>query len=209
MMVEFRVSDKLFGLIPGGVFGIFSVLVGVIGDILAASFFPGYTILSNMISDLGIGPGGIFFNIGVLLAGLFAIPYMISLGRFSNNKDGGNRTIIKVAVVSSIISSLALSMIGIVPAYRDSFMMILIHGIIAAICYIGAAGYLFIYSNIMFKDERFPNIFAYIAFIDAILFICVLFTWYSLIQWIANIFIILWTLLVASYLVYKGKHFSL
>ncbi|MFW9936776.1 MAG: hypothetical protein ACFFD5_03960, partial [Candidatus Thorarchaeota archaeon] len=71
-MVSFNESlNKVFDIIPGAIFGILSVIVGLLGDFLALLFFPEYN-LTLMISKLGIGPGGIFFNVGTILSGFFA-----------------------------------------------------------------------------------------------------------------------------------------
>ncbi len=203
MTFEIELLEKLYNRIHGGVFGLLSVIVGVCGDILAASLFPGYSIFSNMISQLGTGPGAIYFNIGVFLAGFLAVPYVIYLGKISLEHENGNKAFLKIAIIASVISSITLGLIGVVPAYIDNFTILLIHGTIAAICYIAAAVYLLIYSRYMLKDERFSNIFAYIAFINAVLFIIVVFTWLPLIQWMANICIIIWTTLVSAYMLYK------
>ena len=79
MKNEINFSDTLFFKNYGSIFGILSVSVGVIGDLIALYLFPGYSIFSNMISELGVGPGGIFFNIGVFFSGNFkdSISYII------------------------------------------------------------------------------------------------------------------------------------
>ena len=183
MTSETGFLDKLYSKIHGGLFGLLSVIVGVCGDILAASQFPGYSIFSNMISELGTGPGAIYFNVGVLLAGLLAVPYVIYLGKITSENENVNKLLLKIAIIASVISSLTLASIGLVPAIIDNFAILFLHGTIAAICYITAAAYLFIYGGFMLKDERFLNVFSYIAFINAILFLMVVFSWLPLIQW--------------------------
>jgi len=39
--------DKLLSLIPGGVFGLLSVIIILIGDFIAFAYFPGYSIFNN------------------------------------------------------------------------------------------------------------------------------------------------------------------
>ncbi|MHA1235578.1 MAG: hypothetical protein ACTSQL_10890, partial [Promethearchaeota archaeon] len=63
---------KIVNFIPRPYYGLLSALVGIGGDIIAISLFPNFN-LSNMISDLGTGPGAIFFNIGTFLSGVFAL----------------------------------------------------------------------------------------------------------------------------------------
>jgi len=45
----------------------------VLGLIVAEALYPGYTVSNNYISDLGIGPSSMIFNISVFLLGLFLI----------------------------------------------------------------------------------------------------------------------------------------
>ena len=58
--------DSLFDKIPGGLFGITSMIIGLGGDLLAALFYPNYSIFEDMISNLGISwisPGGFFLTL--------------------------------------------------------------------------------------------------------------------------------------------------
>lgn len=192
----------LYKIIPGAFFGILSAVVGVIGDILAYSLFPGYAMSKNMISELGIGPGAIFFNVGVFFSGLLAIPYVIYLGSNLLSHNQTHKTHLQVAIAGSIISSLALSFIGVFPADPNNYTIFLIHGITATICYTGAIVYLVIFGTHILKDNRFLNFFAYLAFTTAFLFGIVISSWIPLIQWIANIFIITWTVTTSLYMLY-------
>ena len=45
----------------------------ILGIIVAEALYPGYSIATNYISDLGIGPSSIIFNVSVFLLGLLAI----------------------------------------------------------------------------------------------------------------------------------------
>lgn len=201
---ESTVLGRIFHIIPPGVFGLLSVVAGVIGDLISASLFPGYNITVNMISDLGVGPGALFFNMGVILSGLIGIPYLIHLGKTLFEQNMMKSATEKVAITGSIISSVTLSLIGVFPANRNNYSILLIHGTIATICYLGAVIYLSIYGKCMLRDDRFSKSMGYVAFITAGCFIIVLLTWLPLIQWIANIAIILWTTLVAAYIL-KNK----
>ena len=67
--------DQLLKIIPGGVFGIISVVIVLSGDIISIVLFPGgYSFFENMISELGGGPYGIFFNLGLVISGIVSIP---------------------------------------------------------------------------------------------------------------------------------------
>ena len=74
-------TEKLLNFMPGGVYGILSMVIGIIGDILAILYYPGYNMIDNMVSDLSRGIGSIFFNFGLIFSGLVAIPFYLHLGR--------------------------------------------------------------------------------------------------------------------------------
>ena len=45
----------------------------------AIAFTPGYRVFEQWVSDLGVGGGAVFFNSGVILAGLLTIPFAVTL----------------------------------------------------------------------------------------------------------------------------------
>ncbi len=46
----------------------------------AVASTPGYRVGEQWVSDLGVGEGAIYFNSGVIVAGILAIPFAVSLG---------------------------------------------------------------------------------------------------------------------------------
>lgn len=194
--------DQTLNIIPGGLFGLFSVLIGVGGDIIALLHFPGYSIFYNMISDLGTGPGAIYFNIGVFISGLVAIPFDVHLGKLLL-KDDKSRLTYYSGLTCSILSCLSLSMIGVFPADQSRTMIFLLHGTFAFISFLSGAIYLVIFGYSMRKNERFSNKLAWYCFIVAALFLSVIFSWLPLIEWIANFGIISWSIITASYMLKK------
>ncbi len=81
------IIDKLLEEFPGGVEGLISVAVVISLSLLALFFNSHYIAFEGMVSELGVGQGGIFFNIGLILSGIIAIPFFISLGRTLNCED--------------------------------------------------------------------------------------------------------------------------
>ncbi len=72
-------TNKFLDYFPGFIFGIIAIIIGLTGDFLAISYYPGYSITKDMVSTLGVGPGAIYFNLGTFYSGLFAIPFYIDL----------------------------------------------------------------------------------------------------------------------------------
>ena len=76
--------DNLFKKIPGGVFGVLSAVVGVVCDLITVSQFPGYSITTNLASDLGyykLSPLYYVFNAGLVIAGILGVIFYVSFGR--------------------------------------------------------------------------------------------------------------------------------
>ncbi|MFX1275062.1 MAG: DUF998 domain-containing protein [Promethearchaeota archaeon] len=212
MQIEQKINkslDFLFNLIPGGLFGIISMIIGLTGDFLAAVYYPGgYNIFIHQISNLGIlelSPGRIFFNIGVIICGIMALPFNIYLGRFVKEEYGENQWI-RIAVVANHISSFSLIFVGItlgisrVPEDIPFFL----HGLFAGFCFLGASIYCAIYSCLFLKKRnKFSRNFAIFGFIVAIIELIIIFIWHPFIEWIANFSIISWIIIASSYTLYK------
>ena len=194
--------DKLLDIAPGGVYGLLSVIVGVGGDLIALFLYPRYDFLVHKISELGMGPGALFFNIGLILAGIIAIPFDVYLGRALRER-GSDEKLIQGAVIISIICCISLSLVGVFPSNKENEVILLLHGIFSLICFLGGSIYLILFSLLMTKDDRFPKLLAYLGIIVAGLFSIFTFTWVSSTEWIANIGIVFWTVTIASYMLYK------
>ena len=198
-----KTLDNLYKKIPGGLFGIFSMIIGLTGDFLAALYYPGgYSILEHMISHLGtswLNPGYYIFNIGVILCGSVAIPFDIYLGRFFEKKQGKSNWI-NVAVISNLISSISLIFVGISLSISQDFedFAFFLHGLFATLCFLGAAIYCLIYSGIILNKNRFiPKHFAIFGLIVALVEILFIFTWQPFIEWLANFSIIAWIIIMS------------
>ena len=80
--------DKIVNPLFGGIFGILSITSAIIGDIIAYILFPGYNLTKKAVSYLCKGPGGIFFQLGAIFSGIFAILFLLSLANsFSRNRS--------------------------------------------------------------------------------------------------------------------------
>ncbi|MFX1259047.1 MAG: DUF998 domain-containing protein [Promethearchaeota archaeon] len=194
--------DKLFETIPGGVFGLISVAIGICVDIIGIATFPEYNITTHSVSMLGIGPLGWFFNLGLIISGIIAVPFEISLGR-SISRDFVNDKLIKIAVVISIISSFSLSLVGFFPANPGNYEIMVLHGLFSTISFIGGLVYCFMFGLFMFKDPKFSKSQAYLGFIVSGVFALFLFTLLPIVEWFAIFAIILWVVVNASYMLYK------
>ncbi|MFX0058087.1 MAG: DUF998 domain-containing protein [Candidatus Hodarchaeota archaeon] len=201
-MVDFSDSlSKIFNIIPGPIFGIFSVTIGLLGDFLALLFFPKYN-LDLMISKLGIGPGGIFFNIGTILSGFFAFLFYLYLGRVVKD-DQTNENLRKAAIVSASVSCFFFMLLGVFPSVEGNQVLIILHGNFASICFITGLIYFLLFNIMILRSKNFLKIHAYVGFTEACLILTFLFTWNPISEWIMTIGIIVWIMLLAIYLFYR------
>ena len=76
--------ERLNQHIPIRIFGLFSILSGIIGDTIAYAMYTGYNITKNAVSALCDGYGGIFFQVGIVLSGFFAFFFAVYLGNTFN-----------------------------------------------------------------------------------------------------------------------------
>lgn len=187
------------------------MIVGLLGDISAATFYPEeYTIFTHMISDLGtpdLNPGGFMvFNIAVIVSGILGVPFSMYIGRLFQTKYGPNKWIY-VAKYANVVAYLALSFIGLSLALsvnKQTFFFLL-HGIFADVCFLGTATYCIIYSYfIQDKNLVFPRYFAFISFLAGITQLIFIVSWQPLIEWISHVSIVFWIILMGVYTTYKN-----
>ena len=118
-----KIADRFLELASGSIYGIISMTIGAGAILVSLLLYPGYSIITQFVSWLGIGPGlaGPIFNIGLILAGVIAIPFFISLGRILKQEENGNPRLKKRAVIISIIACLSLSLVGCFPVVNFFF----------------------------------------------------------------------------------------
>ena len=110
--------DKIyhsFKRIPGGITGIISILIMSIFGILSYINYPSheFKLFSYVVSELGVGGGAIFFNIGLILSGIFLIPFFLKLNiTFSEVLSPNTRTI---TLLLGLISSSSYLLLGFFP----------------------------------------------------------------------------------------------
>lgn len=167
-------TNKFLDYFPGFIFGIIAIIIGLTGDILAMSLYPGYSITKDMVSTLGVGPGAIYFNIGIFFSGLIAIPFYIDLARLVRNEDD-NQTLLRTALISAIISCVTMAFVGIFPAIQSQKMVLLLHYLTAIISWLTCMIYCSIFSILMLRTPDFPKILAYFGFIPGAIILIYLF----------------------------------
>ena len=207
-------SNKSIHKISSGVFGLLSITFGIIGDLIAYLMYPGYDLRRKAVSSLCLGPGGLFFQTGTVVSGLFAILFLIYLLRTFND-DEINENIKKYARISAIISCVSFIILG---AFCGSNPIIAyIHGINAVISWIFGLLYISLYNFIIIKSSNYSKFLGYFGFVTTftlslmlVFFLLHLFPFLRFLmiilptlEWMNTFSLILWYLVVSIYVIHK------
>ena len=205
-------SDRFTYMIIGGIFGIFSVIVRVIGDLLAIQQYPGYHPSTHMISFLSSSRGHTYFTLGLILSSILIIPYYLAVTLVFRIEYKEDKKLILISLYISIISAISTSLVGF---FLELFTIIQnsliydLHGLFAAIAFSCAVFFCVVMGHLIQKSTYFPHFFAYICYIVAGVNFIFLFTWHALLEWLASSLVIILQLVFGVYLIFKkvkSKH---
>ncbi|MFX1320071.1 MAG: DUF998 domain-containing protein [Promethearchaeota archaeon] len=208
------VINKILQSVSGGVFGLLSIIFGITGDIIAFLLFPGYDFTKKAVSYLCKGPGGIYFQIGSVFSGIFAILFVIALGR-TFDEDGINEKLRKNTILIALVSCASLVILG--GFCGSNPIVALIHGTFAFISWLFGLLYISLFSLLIMKDSKFSKNLAYLGFIVSFLLLVLLIIFIlhffkatnflviilPSIEWIDTFAIILWYFIISTYMIYK------
>lgn len=166
--------------------------------------------MKRAVSSLCKGQGGFFFQIGSVISGIFAIPFVVYLNR-SFNEEYVKENLKKKALLVALISCSCLIILG---AFCGSNPIIaLIHGVSAVTSWLFGLFYITFFNIFMLRDPKYSRslsifgfcatfslfllmILFFLAFIPSLRFLVVIL---PSIEWINTIVIILWYLIISLY----------
>lgn len=197
--------DKLLDNINGGVFGITSVGIILIGEFLVIFFNPDYIIFEDMVSALGAERYGIIFNLSLLFSGIIIIPFYIHLSRIVI-EDNTNEKLRRFAIISSMISCITYSLLGIFPSLENIYIIFYMHGVLALISILSGVCYLISFNILIKRSRNFKKIQAYYGFFVAGLYSLFIVTWLPNVEWVMSFGICIWIIIISvSILKKKSK----
>jgi len=200
--------------ISGGVWGNLSITAGILGDIIALILFPGYDFLKRSVSFLCKGPGGIFFQLGTILSGIFAVGFVLYVVRtFDDTIISKNMK--KLALSFALISCVSFIFLGVFCGSNP--IVDLIHGGSAVVSWLSAICYIGIFSFLMMKDSKYSKFPAYVGFsvsISLSLMILLFILYYipglqgvvkllPLLEWYNTFALTFWYFVASTYLLVK------
>ena len=192
---------RVLNFMPRPFYGLLSAIVGIAGDIIAISLTP-YFDLSYMISDLGTGPGAIYFNIGTFLSGFFAILTYLHIVEILENENINHPKVLRIGKVFAINSCVFFALIGVIPSVRSNIILFAAHGTVALISLISGVIYLSSFSYLFFKSEKFSGLVGYLPLIAVSCIVPFLFSWHPIIEWIMTVGITFWVVVISIYMLY-------
>ena len=192
---------QILNFTPRPYYGLLSALAGIGGDIIAILLFPNFD-LSYMISDLGTGPGAIFFNIGTFLSGVFALLTYLHIVEILENENINHPNVLKIGKVFAINSCVFFALIGVIPSIRSNIILFAVHGAIALISLVSGLIYLSCFSYLFFKSEKFSGLVGYLPLIAVACISPFLFSWHPITEWIMTVGITFWVVAISIYMLY-------
>ena len=149
---------NFFNLIPGSVFGLISFGVSLFTHLLGVLLYPNYDMVNMPISFLADGYAGIIYRLGLIIAGIIAIPFCVYLGKSFKN-DNSSEPIRKIALIGSIIYCISLVFVGYF--WRSNSVVSFLHGFFAFLCWVDGLIFIALFSVLMLKDVKFPKSLSY------------------------------------------------
>ncbi|MFW9821218.1 MAG: hypothetical protein ACFFE5_16560 [Candidatus Thorarchaeota archaeon] len=207
---------KVDNIIPGRIFGLLSITAGILGDIISYLMFPGYNCLTMPVSTLCLGPGGIFFNIGNVFSGIFALIFVNSLIR-NFNENFINKKVKKIALICANISCIAFVILGVFCG--SNIIIRYIHGTAAITSWCFGYFYITFCNLLMLQDKNFSKNLAIFGLIITfpLLLLMILFFLHLIplltapliiilppLEWVNTISVIIWYFSVSTYMIYRG-----
>ncbi|MFX1425492.1 MAG: DUF998 domain-containing protein [Promethearchaeota archaeon] len=207
-------SNKLNRFIPGALCGLLSITFGFLGDLIAYLMYPGYDLTRRAVSSLCLGPGGVFFQIGNVISGVFALFFVIYLSSTINREDISDN-LIRTTIIFAIISCVCFIFLG---AFCGSNPIIaLIHGVFAMLSWQTGLFYITLFNILLLYDSKYPKSLAFFGFLVSFTLILLMILFYlhllpSLrflmrilpsLEWINTIGVILWYLIISLYMIWK------
>ncbi|MFX1445552.1 MAG: DUF998 domain-containing protein [Promethearchaeota archaeon] len=166
--------DKIYEKVNGSYFGIIGFIISffsiLIAQILYMEVDPSFSVTTNFISDLGNGPNGsdIVFNTGMILHGIFNIPFYTYLGWYLFQRREDNS--LRIGMIAGIIGSIGQILVGVFPFDPVDNFSFNMHILAAEILFYAILIMLLIYGISEYRNPNIPKVLSILAFISAILY---------------------------------------
>jgi len=171
-------------------FGMAGLIIVIIFLIWAMIVDGNYSMFEETVSSLGTGDGKTLFSIGFIIAGSLGIPFYIKLEKSLKLKVKGENYR-RVATALSIVSCMAIGLIGVIPDENFPFEFAVFHNTMAIISFGGTSTYIVLFSISMWLKKEYNLFIQFLGVIIPIFFL-LNFIGVPIIEWILTLMILFW-----------------
>ena len=131
--------DSFYEKVNGSYFGIIGFIISFVSVLIAQRLYmavdPSFSGTTNFISDLGAGPNGsdIVFNTGMILYGIFLLPFYTYIGWYLSQRMDDNS--LRIGMLAGVIGSIGQILAGVFPFDPDDNFSYNMHIIAAGILF--------------------------------------------------------------------------
>nr|MDO8063033.1 hypothetical protein [Candidatus Freyrarchaeum guaymaensis] len=160
----------------------------------------GFSIWYMYISELGIGPSSLIFNVGVALASIIAIPAFPLLSTLFRSASSSINLTGKVGVALFVACFFFEIGIGLCP-----MVVCLLHTLLGFLVFLSRGLAVLLLSVVIYKDAFFSKATAIYGFLYAVLDLLFLISHLTVMEWLAFFTVSTWILLVGAQAILKVK----
>ncbi len=188
----------------GRIFGLATVFIGTLSNFIAFILFPGYRLTHNNVSDLGIGPGALFFNLGLVITSLLCVPFLLCINNVLKKEvDVVGQKLRKNTIRIAYFCCFSVAMVGVFPSDYSRPIILGLH-MVAAVCSFGSGIILFaLLGALLYQSEHFSKFQAINAWIVSGIILFFSLNLYPLTEWIAFISILSFVIDMSIYMAIK------
>ncbi|MBD3197407.1 MAG: DUF998 domain-containing protein [Candidatus Lokiarchaeota archaeon] len=201
MGYNFKIIREFNNFIPKGSFGLISFIIFVGGLTLSYLEFPGYSLIKNMVSDLGVGPGSSFFNCSLIISGMLTLLFFIRF-YYIFHETNVHHNYKKITIGLCIFSSISYIFVGIFPS-TTNFIIIALHIAFSSSTFVFGMICILLISYLIYRHTDYPNLLIIFGILFALSVVVYFSTLLPFFEWLIVIFYSVWILVNSFYIFTK------
>jgi hypothetical membrane protein len=199
----------------GGLFAVISAIVGVVsvlGAVVTYTVLPfrplsvdrlgfvipvlntGYDFWYQFVSEMSAGPSAFLYNMGIISAGILALPLYPSMLRLLRSN-----IVVKIGIVAGVVGAIGMSMSSVFPLYVHTTE----HLIFAFTFFIAVGVSIILLSYEMFRGKFFSKVNVALGVILAGIDLSFLLTGTSVAEWAVFFAVVVWIFAVGIHMIVK------
>ncbi len=173
------------------IFGLAGVIIWIVFLIGAIIHDGDFNPVFRTVSSLADEEGKTLFSIGFIIAGSLCIPFYIKLEK-SLKLVANGENYRRIATAVSIVSCMAIGLIGVIPDKNFPLEFAVFHNIMAFISFGGTSAYIVLFSISMRLKKEYNLFIHFLGVLVVIFFGLLLVLRLAIVEWILTILILVW-----------------